>query len=231
MKNLNGQGILNQELSILSKELVEQGLNKGTSGNCSVRHGKSHFLITPSGISVDRITAQSIVSMNISGAVEGDGMPSSEWRFHRDIYVARSEVNAIVHVHSPFATAFSCMGIDLPPFHYMIAVAGGKSIRCAPYELFGTQELSDVAIAALVDRKACFLANHGMISVGETIDRALAIAVEVESLCEQYIYASQLGKPNILSEAQMVDVLEKFKGYGNWVKENKKENKKENNDN
>jgi len=226
MKNLNSQGNSNQEqaLSNLSKELVEQGLNKGTSGNCSVRYGKSHFLITPSGTPVDRITAQSIVSINISGVVEGDGIPSSEWRFHRDIYVARPEVNAIVHVHSPFATAFSCMGFNLPSFHYMIAVAGGNSIRCAPYQLFGTQELSDVAIAALVDRKACFLANHGMISVGESIDKALAIAVEVESLCEQYIYASQLGRPNILSETQMVDVLEKFKGYGNWAKENTKEN-------
>ena len=199
MKNLNNQGNLNQEqaLSNLSRELVAQGLNKGTSGNCSIRHGKSHFLITPSGTPVDRITAQSIVSMNISGVVEGNGVPSSEWRFHRDIYVARPEVNAIVHVHSPFATAFSCMGIDLPSFHYMIAVAGGKSIRCAPYQLFGTQELSDVAITALFDRKACFLANHGMISVGASIAKALSIAVEVESICEQYIYASQLGKPNI----------------------------------
>lgn len=226
MKNLNSQGTLNQEqaLSNLSKELVEQGLNKGTSGNCSVRYGRSHFLITPSGTPIDRITAQSIVSMDISGVVEGDGIPSSEWRFHRDIYVARPEINAIVHVHSPFATAFSCLGNDLPPFHYMIAVAGGDSVRCAPYQLFGTQELSDVAITSLIDRKACFLANHGMISVGESIDKALAIAVEVESLCEQYIYASQLGKPNILSESQMVDVLEKFKGYGNWAKKNTKEN-------
>jgi len=119
MKNLNSQGNSNQEqaLSNLSRELVEQGLNKGTSGNCSVRYGKSHFLIIPSGTPVDRITARSFVSMNISVVVEGDGIPSSEWRFHRDIYVARSEVNAIVHVHSHFVTAFSCMGIDLPSFH------------------------------------------------------------------------------------------------------------------
>ena len=222
MKSLNNQVSFDQgqALSNLSKKLVELGLNKGTSGNCSVRSGQSYFLITPSGIPVEEITSQSIVSMNISGVVEGSGVPSSEWRFHRDIYLARSEVNAIIHVHSPFATAFSCMGNDLPPFHYMIAVAGGESVRCAPYQLFGTQELSDVAITALLNRKACFLANHGMISVGESLDKALAIAIEVESLCEQYIYASQLGKPNILSDSQMKEVIEKFKGYGNWFKNN-----------
>lgn len=226
MKDFNTQTNLNlrQQLLNLSKELIDRGLNKGTSGNCSVRDGQSSFLITPSGLPVNEITPQLIVLMDISGEVEGNGVPSSEWRFHRDIYLARSEVNAIVHVHSPFATAFSCLGCDLPPFHYMIAVAGGDTIRCAPYQLFGTQELSDVAIASLLDRKACFLANHGMIALGENLDQALAIAVEVEGLCEQYIYASQLGKPNILSENQMRDVLEKFKGYGNWAKKNIKEN-------
>ena len=207
-----------------AKLLVKIGLNKATSGNCSVRVSKEHFLITPSGVAVDEIAPESITMLKMDGGVVGGGIPSSEWRFHRDIYLARSEVNAIVHVHSPFATAFSCLGNDLPSFHYMIAVAGGDSVRCAPYQLFGTQELSDVAIAALLDRKACFLANHGMIAVGENLDKALAIAVEVESLCEQYIYATQLGKPNILSQTQMRDVLEKFKGYGNWAKKNIKEN-------
>jgi len=133
-------------------------------------------------------------------------------------------VNAIVHAHSSFAAAFSCLGQDLPPFHYMIAVAGGNSIRCAPYQLFGTQELSDGAIAALVDRKACLLANHGMIAIAKNINEAVALAVEVEFLCEQYMHARQIGKPNILTEAQMKEVLEKFKGYGNWSKENAKEN-------
>lgn len=226
MKDFNIQTNLNLrgQLSNLSRVLVDSGLNKGTSGNCSVRDGRSSFLITPSGVPVNEIAPQLIVSMDISGVVEGAGVPSSEWRFHRDIYLARSEVNAIVHVHSPFATAFSCLGNDLPPFHYMIAVAGGGTIRCAPYQLFGTQELSDVAIKALLDRKACFLANHGMIAVGENLDKALAIAVEVESLCQQYIYATQLGKPNILSKTQIKDVIEKFKGYGNWAKKDIKEN-------
>ena len=219
----NDNLVIRKSLSENVQNLVKLGLNRGTSGNCSIKLSNDFFLITPSGVAVDEITPESIVMLDMDGEVAGEGIPSSEWRFHRDIYVSRPEVNAIVHAHSPFATAFSCIGIDLPPFHYMIAVAGGKSIRCAPYQLFGTQELSDVAIRALVDRKACFLANHGMISVGESIDKALAIAVEVESLCEQYIYASQLGKPNILSETQIVDVLEKFKGYGNWVNENAKE--------
>ena len=221
-KNINIT--LRKRLCQQAKNLVKLGLNRGTSGNCSVRMSKDFFLITPSGIPVDKLAPESTVLLKTDGEIIGGGIPSSEWRFHRDIYLAKPEVGAVVHAHSPFATAFSCLGQDLPPFHYMIAAAGGDSIRCAPYELFGTQELSDVAIAALVDRKACFLANHGMISVGESIDKALAIAIEVESLCEQYIYASQLGKPYILSQTQMVDVLEKFKGYGNWVKENTKEN-------
>lgn len=215
--------VLRKNLCEQAQNLVRLGLNKGTSGNCSIRLSNNYFLITPSGMAVDEIAPESIVMLKLDGEVVGEGIPSSEWRFHRDIYLARSEVHAIVHVHCPFATAFSCLGNDLPPFHYMIAVAGGDSIRCAPYQLFGTQELSDGAIAALLDRKACFLANHGMISVGESLDKALAITVEVESLCEQYIYASQLGEPNILSESQMKEVLEKFKGYGSWAKKNTKE--------
>lgn len=216
--------VLRKNLCEQAQNLVKLGLNKGTSGNCSIRLSKDYFLITPSGMAVDEIAPESIVMLKMDGEVVGGGIPSSEWRFHRDIYLARSEINAIVHVHSPFATAFSCLGSDLPAFHYMIAVAGGDTVRCAPYELFGTQELSDVAIAALLERKACFLANHGMITIGENLDKALAIAVEVEFLCEQYIYASQLGKPNILSQTQMRDVLEKFKGYGNWAKKDIKEN-------
>ena len=175
-------------------------------------------------MAVDEITPESIAMLKMVGGVVGVGIPSSEWRFHRDIYLARSEVNAIVHTHSSFASAFSCLGQDMQAFHYMIAVAGGNSIRCAPYQLFGTQELSDGAIAALVDRKACLLANHGMIATAKNIKEAVALAVEVEFLCEQYMHTCQIGKPNILSQTQMVDVLEKFKGYGNWAKENKKEN-------
>ncbi len=213
-----------KNLSRQVRNLVELGLNRGSSGNCSIKATDGFILITPSGVPVDNITPQTIVTLNMAGEILGNGIPSSEWRFHRDIYIARPEFGAIVHTHSPFSSALSCVGRDLPPFHYMIAVAGGSSIRCAPYQLFGTQELSDSAINALKDRKACLLANHGMIAAAANLDDAVALAIEVEFLCQQYMLAFQLGKPNILSETQMEDVLEKFKGYGSWSKNNVKEN-------
>jgi L-fuculose-phosphate aldolase len=155
-----------------------------------------------------------MVAMDFSGQVMRAGKPSSEWRFHRDILLARPEVGGIVHTHSRFATAFACLHQDIPAFHYMIAMAGGDSIRCSPYGLFGTQELSDHALRALAGRKACLLGNHGMIALGADLADALALAIEVESLCEQYWSALQLGEPYILSALQMAEVIEKFKGYG-----------------
>jgi L-fuculose-phosphate aldolase len=155
-----------------------------------------------------------IVAMTQDGAALGPRLPSSEWRFHRDIYAARREVGAIVHVHSPFATSIACLGRDIPPFHYMIAVAGGKDIRCAAYATFGTQQLSDRALCALEGRKACLLANHGMIAIGASLTAALALAVEVEALAEQYWRALQIGTPNLLSDVEMEIVLEKFRIYG-----------------
>ncbi len=199
------------------KKLAELGLNKGTSGNASVRTDKG-FLVTPSGIAVEQMSATSMVEVDMNGQAISAGKPSSEWRFHRDIYQARPEIQAIVHTHSMFATSLSCLRQNIPPFHYMIAVAGGKDIRCAEYALFGTQELSDAAIVALENRKACLLANHGMIALGKTLDQAVSIAVEVETLCEQYWRALQVGQPHILSDQEMADVFEQFKDYGNWNK-------------
>lgn len=199
------------------KKLAELGLNKGTSGNASVRTDKG-FLVTPSGMAVEQISAASMVEVDMNGQAISAGKPSSEWRFHRDIYQARSEAQAIVHTHSMFATSLSCLRQNIPPFHYMIAVAGGKDIRCAEYALFGTQELSDAAIVALENRKACLLANHGMIALGKTLDQAVSVAVEVETLCEQYWRALQVGQPHILSDQEMADVFEQFKDYGNWNK-------------
>jgi L-fuculose-phosphate aldolase len=144
----------------------------------------------------------------------GSGKPSSEWRFHRDILASRPDVHAVVHTHSRFATAFSCLQRDIPAFHYMVAIAGGDTIRCAPYALFGTQALSDHALAALQDRRACLLGNHGLIALGTDLKRAVAVAVEVESLCEQYWTALQLGEPLILNTEQMKAVHDKFKTYG-----------------
>jgi L-fuculose-phosphate aldolase len=155
-----------------------------------------------------------VVAMSAEGVAHGSRQPSSEWRFHRDIYAARADVHAIVHTHSPFATTLACLGADIPAFHYMIAVAGGSDIRCAPYATFGTQQLSDHALRALQGRKACLLANHGMIAAGANLGGALALAVEVEALAEQYWRALQIGKPNLLSDDEMAIVLDKFRTYG-----------------
>jgi L-fuculose-phosphate aldolase len=173
-------------------------------------------LITPSGVGVDDLTLDKIVEMDLCGETVSDGKPSSEWRFHKDIYAEKSNVNAIVHVHSCYATALSCFRKDVPAFHYMIAVAGGDSIKCAPYALFGSQLLSDNAILALEKRKACLLSNHGMVATGSSTADALALAIEVESLCEQYLMALQVGPPVLLTKNEMREVTQQFKGYGNW---------------
>ena len=206
---------LSEKLLNTCRKLAELGLNKGTSGNASVRCDDG-FLVTPSGISAEVMTASNMVRMQFDGSFEPHKNPSSEWRFHRDIFLNRPEVNAIIHTHSMFASTLSTFRRDIPAFHYMIALCGGDSIRCAPYALFGTQQLSDNAVIALQDRKACLLANHGMIAVGETLDKALSITQEVETLCEQYLRALQVGEPYILSRQEMLEVQEKFKSYGTW---------------
>lgn len=197
----------------VSRQLVALGLNRGTSGNLGVRT-RDGLLITPSGVPADALLPQRLVTMNFAGEVTSAGRPSSEWRFHLDILNARPEVGAVVHVHSPFATTLACLNMEVPPFHYMIAAAGGDSIRCAPYALFGTAQLSDLALAALEGRKACLLGNHGMIAVGTDLDDALAVTIEVEALCEQYWRALQIGTPRLLSNDEMREVREKFKNYG-----------------
>lgn len=211
---LTSEELLRSQLLASTQQLDALGLNRGTSGNVSVRVSSSHWLITPSGVPADKLSTDAMVLMDFEGKPISAAKPSSEWRFHHDILLARIEVAAVVHTHSRFATAFSCLQKDIPAFHYMIAAAGGDSIRCCPYALFGSQTLSDLALVALKDRKACLLGNHGMIAVGKDLPTALALAVEVESLCEQYWTALQLGQPNILSSNQMTEVLEKFKTYG-----------------
>lgn len=210
-----------EQLLKVSQQLVGLGLNRGTSGNVSLRAdsvtGQAGFLITPSGMSADKMTPSDMVWMDFSGNAIGARPPSSEWRFHQDILLNQSQMNAVIHTHSLFATTLSTFRRDMPAFHYMIALAGGDSIRCAPYALFGSQQLSDYAVAALQDRKACLLANHGMIAVGETPEKALSITQEVETLCEQYLRALQVGEPYILNQQEMLEVQEKFKGYGAWA--------------
>lgn len=200
-----------------ARNLSVLGLNKGTSGNASIRLSDG-FLVTPSGVPAEQLSEHSMVYMQWDGTPEAGKKPSSEWRMHLDILQARPEVNAMVHCHSMFATTIACLGRDVPPFHYMIAAVGGDNIRCAPYALFGTQALSDTAVTALQDRKACLLAHHGMLSLGKDLSQALAIAVEVENLCEQYWRLLQLGEPELLSAEQMQEVHAQFKGYGQWRK-------------
>ena len=199
---------MQNELLKTAQKLTELGLNKGTAGNCSVRF-EDGFLVTPSGMEVDSMTSRDMVFVNFNGVAEKGKKPSSEWRFHRDILASQSEVNAVVHTHSMFATTLACLHKDIPPFHYMIAVVGGDTIRCAPYALFGSQALSDNALNALQDRKACLLANHGMIALGRDLEDALAVTVEVENLCEQYWRILQLDtNPPLLSEAEMREVFQ-----------------------
>ena len=210
-----------QQLLKIAQKLIETGLNKGTAGNASVRCDDG-FLVTPSGMAVEDMSAASMVQMAFDGSYEQGKIqpnikPSSEWRFHRDILASRADINAVIHTHSMFATTLACLHKDIPPFHYMIAVVGGDTVRCAPYALFGSQALSDNALAALIDRKACLLANHGMIALGRDLDDALAVTIEVENLCEQYWRALQLGEPHILTEAEMREVFQQFKGYGKWA--------------
>lgn len=208
---------MRQQLLEITKKLSALGLNRGTSGNVSVRY-ESGFLITPSGMAAEDMSPNDMVWMDFLGNIKGAHKPSSEWRFHYDILQAKAEVNVVIHTHSMFATTLSTLRRDMPAFHYMIALAGGDSIRCAPYALFGSQALSNLALIVLENRKACLLANHGMIATGDTLQKALAIAVEVEALSEQYLSALQVGEPFILTAQEMTEVIEQFKDYGSWNK-------------
>jgi len=206
-----------EQLLAATARMAASGLNKGTAGNLSVRsveNGQSGFLITPSGMAYAALTPADLVFMDMSGAHISPRQPSSEWRFHRDIYAARPEAGAILHAHSPFATSLACLRRDIPPFHYMIARFGGDTLRCADYATFGTQALSAAALAALQGRRACLLANHGMLVFGRDLEQALDLGVELEALCEQYWRASQLGQPVLLDAAEIAIVLDKFAAYG-----------------
>ncbi len=190
-----------------------QGINQANAGNISQRF-EDGFLITPSGIAYEQLQPADIVFVGMDSESRDLLAPSSEWRMHRDIYVNHPDAGAVVHAHSTFATSLSCLRIDIPAFHYMVAVAGGDDIRCADYALFGTQALSDNMRVALAGRRACLLGTHGMICFHDDLEKALCLAVEVESLAKQYWHARQAGEPVILGTEQMNEVLEKFKSYG-----------------
>lgn len=196
------------------REIAARGLSAGTSGNASLRTSRG-FLITPTGVAPEALRADSAVELDLSGRVlAGHLLPSSEWPMHAAIYAARPDAAAIVHCHSRHATALACCALPIPAFHYMVAVAGGDSIRCAPYAVFGSPVLAAAAVAALAGRQACLLANHGQIALGSTPERALALAVEVEELAAQYLLARQAGTPRILDDDEMAEVLARFGSYG-----------------
>ncbi|NDU93170.1 MAG: class II aldolase, partial [Ferrovum sp.] len=185
-------------------------------GNLSLRDGAG-FWITPSGVPTAEMTAEDMVWMNFDGAVRGRREPSSEWLMHRDILAAYPEHHTVLHAHAPNCTALACLERELPPFHYMIAVTGGDSVRCAPYHTFGSPALAQAAVNALQNRRACLLAHHGLITAAESLHTALSIAVEVESLCEIYFKALTVGEPPRLNAEQMAEALEKFKHYGEKI--------------
>ncbi|WP_042338710.1 class II aldolase/adducin family protein [Paraburkholderia ferrariae] len=216
-REVREEAALRQQIVDTVCEMEHLGINQGTSGNVSARWCEG-LLITPSGVPSADLTRERIVWMPLD--VRDDNplfeaqRPSSEWRFHRDILSARLDVNAVVHTHSSAATALAIHGRGIPAHHYMVAAAGGNSIRCAPYAIFGSQALSDRALEALRHRFACLLAHHGVIALGPDLSRALWLANEVEVLAKQYLLACQLGEPPLLTDAQMSEVIEKFKGYG-----------------
>lgn len=207
------ENVLREGLLATAHSMVSSGLNAGTAGNASVRCARG-FLITPTGRDYEDCSAADMALVAMDGSWQGPFAPSSEWRFHRDIFAAHPEAGAVLHAHSAFATALACHRRPIPAFHYMIARFGGDDIRCAPYATFGTQALSEGALTALEGRNACLLANHGMLVFGGDLRHTLALAIEFETLCEQYWRACQLGEPAILSPAEMAEVIEKFRTYG-----------------
>jgi L-fuculose-phosphate aldolase len=205
---------LRKEIMAMCFEMERRGINQGTSGNVSARWEEG-LLITPSGLPYETMAPEDIIYLEMDGRPHGPHSPSSEWRFHRDILKARPDVQAIVHAHPAYCTAHAITGNDIPAVHYMIAAAGGSTVRCAPYATFGTDELSQAALKALEGRLACLLANHGLIACGPNLRKALWLANEVEMLAKQYSLSLQVGKPVVLSDEEMARVIEKFRtGYG-----------------
>ena len=207
-----------EQLVATARTMNASGINQGTSGNLSLRI-PGGLLITPSSLPYEQMGLEDPVAIDVDGrSLEGESRrrPSSEWRLHADLLRQRPEAGAVVHCHSVHATALACHGLAIPSFHYMVVVAGGASVRCAPYATFGTQELSDLALEAMQDRRACLMAHHGQVALGVELQQALALAIEVETLARMYLQARVLGEPPLLSEAQITAVERQFAGlhYG-----------------
>lgn len=210
---------LRQEMVATCRAMDAKGINQGTAGNLSLRHGDG-FLITPSSLPYDTMQPEDIVEMGWDGTYVGR-RPSSEWRFHRDILKARPDMDVVLHCHSLYATSVACHNRTIPAFHYMVGVMGGATLRCARYATFGTQALSDAALEALEGRKACLLGHHGQIALGKTLNSALWMAIEVETLARMYQQALVLGEPPVLSDEEMQRVIDQMTrmGYGHGPEE------------
>ena len=204
---------LRNQLIDTARQMNDCGLNQGTSGNLSVRCDGG-MLITPSGMEYEQLVAEDIVFMDLDGDAQGGRRPSSEWRFHAAIYASRADADAVLHAHPLNCSSLACMGKGIPPFHYMVAIAGGKDIRCAPYATFGGDELSGHVVSALKNRKACLMANHGLTCLDADLSSVLALAVEVEHLAAVYCNILAMGDANVLGDEEMAVVLDKFKTYG-----------------
>lgn len=207
---------LRRKLLDTARAMARSGLNQGTAGNVSVRLKDGQgFLITPSAVPYEHCQEEDVVQVNWDGrAFSGNGKkPSSEWRMHLAVYQKQDRAQAVLHAHAPCCTSLACLEYSIPAFHYMVAIAGGDSIPCAPYALFGSQQLSDVAVAALHDRRAALLAHHGMICFGDDLDHAFSLALEVEDLARIYLQCLQVTEPPLLSKEHMAEVLAQFAGY------------------
>lgn len=206
---------LRKQLIATARAMNASGINQGTSGNLSVRV-PGGLLITPTSLPYDALEPEDIVAMDMAGGHRGRHRPSSEWRFHRDILAHRDDIDAVLHCHATYATTLAIHERGIPPFHYMTAVAGGPDIRCARYATFGTQALSDAVLEAMEGRTACLMAHHGLVVGATTLDKALWLAIEVETLAKMYVHALAIGEPPRLSEAEMARVAERMRrmSYG-----------------
>lgn len=210
---MNTEGELREAAAAAVRRLDALGMNRGSTGNLSLRWGEG-MLITPTGMGADDLQPADLVWLGWDGTQRGPWQPSSEWHFHQAVYLARPNLHALVHTHSTHAAALACLRRELPAFHYMVAVAGGDSVPCVPYQLFGTEALSQAVAGAFAERDACLMANHGLVAGGSTLAKAMKVAQEIESLCEVYLKALAVGEPTVLSRADMAAVIEKFASYG-----------------
>ncbi|HRH88887.1 MAG TPA: class II aldolase/adducin family protein [Rubrivivax sp.] len=213
---MNDEGALRDAAVQAMRQLDARGLNRGSTGNLSLRCARQGggMLVTPTGIAADALLPQQLAWIGDDGQIDGEWQPSSEWRMHQAVLARRGELMAVVHTHSVHATALACLQRELPPFHYMVAVAGAERVPCVPYHVFGSEALSQAVAQGLAGGNACLLAQHGLVAAGATLEQALKVAVEIEALCEIYLKALAVAEPACLSAAQMAEVLERFSRYG-----------------